>query len=194
MPDLSEQEESPSGEAKQKPTGGRWNPFLTLRMIISPEERMALLSLPMPLLPAEDLMTKEQRKNAARARRRALIIRLIACVGVAVLAVLVWWLWPSNAPARETQREAVPLSAILPTASKPVAAPAVVTSTPTAEATSAPRPPTLAVSAPVASAHPAARAPKREPRATPPAKPVVAPAPANSSSPASHVPDFKTPW
>jgi hypothetical protein len=137
MTEPPEKEENASGEANQKSKrpSGRWNPFVSLRMTISPEQRMALLNMPMPLLPPEDFLSAEERKKLARARRGPIIIRLVVVFGIAALAILVgWWLWPS-ATHRDAQPKAVsPHAASTPSASPAVAAPPVVTLTqPTAE-------------------------------------------------------------
>ena len=201
MTEPPEKEENASGETrhKSKRPSGRWNPFASMRMTISPDERLALLKMPLPLLPPEDFLSTVEREKLARARRRPVVIGLVAFVGVAVLGALGWWLWP-GVPHPDVQATAVPPSADATLAASPPStvapvAPVATVAQPTAESSASSRPPLPAASSPVASVPPPARPPKRDPRPSTAEKPtVLTPAPANSSSTAPHTPDFKTPW
>lgn len=122
MTDLPEKKDSPNGDPKQKSErpSGRWNPFASLRMPISPEERMALLKLPRPLRRPEDrLNAAELQKVAKEGRQRSLLLGLGALFGVTLFAVFGWWLWPSAEPLREPRPDAV-LPQLIPTHESPL--------------------------------------------------------------------------
>jgi hypothetical protein len=136
MTDLPEKKD-PSGAPKQKSErpSGRWNPFASLRMPISPEERMALLKLPRPLRrPGERLNAAELERVGKARRRRSVLLALGAVVCVMLFVVLGWWLWPSAEPLRETRADAV-LPQVIATHEAP---PLLTSPQPTADHTAEP--------------------------------------------------------
>lgn len=88
-----------------------WDPLASIRKTISPTQRLQLLKMQVPILPAEDFMDTVEVQRAAEKRPRRFLVPVLGLAGVllAFLVVVLWSrFWSAPPPLDEsTQRPLV---------------------------------------------------------------------------------------
>lgn len=191
---------------KASPSKGPWDPFRYLIKTISPQQRVELLQLQVPILPPEEFMTTRELRTARMARWRKWwpamlggLVLLIATVAAAVhflrSPTSAQSVLPSPAVANEPPRSSALGASAQSTVELP--SPPIAHTSPPIALTEPPSEgphPALGASAPLSSSAPSKPASAVEHQAAVKVKPSAPPAPSGQVPHRPDGPDFEQPF